>query len=397
MASRRLSLSTTKRLPSPPPRYIPLLASERELGVAGTTKDLDDLELNAPPGAGLPDDRSWSPSSSSKWPPPPTRFSHPSWRATPIELFYQYHLPRRILLVLGAALGAGAIVVLGAALDLPVIGFARTSWGLFSDERRMDMEETWRWQGVSPASTVEAEPPFLLARLGYPSYRRPIDDDPLPSILHVVPPGKDVFTYLQWLSIVSGVSRIAPRRTIAHMIKGTVPAPGENFWWDEAVRLPGFEVAEVDDFDHVFGNPVHDISHKADVIRMRALRTYGGVYIDTDVLVLRDFRELMSGKEDVVLAVEQAHGSMAEPVEVEGLCNAVIVAKKGAPFIESWWQHYRRFEGGQGFGSDRSKWCVFLLPPLSSHTKAAQLTLRCTGTTTRSNCPGSSPRTRPKL
>lgn len=359
MASRRLSLSTHKA-PSPP-RYLPLLvddylakagsssSAEKEAGNGGKERDLER-------DASTLDDRlprRWPPSSTGLLSNASSHLS--SWRATN-DLFYQHHLPRRILVILTFAFGLGCIVILGAALDVPVVGFARHSWGLFSDERWMDREETYRWRGVSPGLTPSEETPFLLARFGYPSHPRPIDDEPLPSLLHVVPPGKDVFSYLQWLSIASGVHRISPRRTLAHMIQGTVPSPGENFWWDEVVRLPGFEVLEIPDFDEVFGNPVHDISHKADVIRMRALREHGGVYIDTDVLVLRDFKELMTGREEMVLGVEQAHGSMVRPVEVEGLCNAVIVAKKGASFLERWWQTYRQFNGGKSFDSGRESW-----------------------------------------
>lgn len=41
------------------------------------------------------------------------------------------------------------------------------------------------------------------------------------------------------------------------------------------------------DVTEIFGNPVEHFAHKADVIRLEALRDYGGAYLDTDVLVIK--------------------------------------------------------------------------------------------------------------
>lgn len=216
----------------------------------------------------------------------------------------------------------------------------------------LDREDSFRWNSINYRShnaiLNQKQIPFLLNRFGYhpiPSARSYSNPDPIPSILHVVPPGIGIFSYLQWLSISSGVKQIRPQRTLAHMISGTIPPPGSNFWWDEIVRLPGFEIKEVDDPKQIFGNPILDVSHKSDVIRLRALQDHGGVYIDTDVIVLRPFDDLMSGDEDVVLGVEKADGTFQNPVEINGLCNAVIISKKDSRFLKVWWETYRTFRG----------------------------------------------------
>lgn len=41
------------------------------------------------------------------------------------------------------------------------------------------------------------------------------------------------------------------------------------------------------DVTEVFGNPVWHYAHKADVIRLEALKEFGGIYLDVDVLVTR--------------------------------------------------------------------------------------------------------------
>lgn len=241
-------------------------------------------------------------------------------------------------------------------------------FGLFSrpSSRLLNLEEDFRSPSVlqlTDSGAPRPQIPFLLNRFGYPNQSRLqnfessnetqptntranlLSEASVPSILHVIPPGKNVFSYLQWLSITSAVTQIAPTRTMAHMIAGSVPEPGTNFWWDEVMDLPGLEVNEVADRTTIFGNPILDISHKTDVIRLEMLRAHGGIYLDTDMLVLRPFDELTTGQEEVVMGVEKADGTLLRPSLVNGLCNAVIVAKKAAKFLDVWYDSYRSFQG----------------------------------------------------
>ncbi|KAG0148120.1 hypothetical protein CROQUDRAFT_655244 [Cronartium quercuum f. sp. fusiforme G11] len=232
--------------------------------------------------------------------------------------------------------------------------------------RLLDAEDDFRWPKAGPRyfSRPSRPPPqqipFLLNRFGYPDspshqstnrsntsipYDHQLDLEPVPSILHVVPPGKNVFSYLQWLSITSAVTKISPSRTMAHMIIGTIPEPGTNFWWDEVIKLPGLEIHEVEDKTSIFGNPILDVSHKTDVIRLEMLKMYGGIYLDTDVLVLRSFEELMTGTEEVIMGVEKADGTLVHPTLINGLCNAVIIAKRNSKFLIEWYDRYRSFQG----------------------------------------------------
>lgn len=41
------------------------------------------------------------------------------------------------------------------------------------------------------------------------------------------------------------------------------------------------------DVTSVFGQEVEHFAHKADVLRLEALRDFGGVYLDMDVLVIK--------------------------------------------------------------------------------------------------------------
>lgn len=84
--------------------------------------------------------------------------------------------------------------------------------------------------------------------------------------------------------------------------------PPSGFYWDEFVRNveeeegTKLEMRRVRDVTEIYGNPVLHFAHKADVIRLEALKEFGGVYLDVDVLITRG-----EGKKDVPLSLESSH------------------------------------------------------------------------------------------
>lgn len=104
-------------------------------------------------------------------------------------------------------------------------------------------------------------------------------------------------------------------------------------WWEltrsmvtvEKVRAPR----------EIFGNPLMHGAHQADVLRLEKLLSLGGIYLDADVFVHSSFDSLLGNA--TVLGEERVEGT------VVGLCNAVILAESGAPFLERWHSEYRWF------------------------------------------------------
>jgi hypothetical protein len=90
----------------------------------------------------------------------------------------------------------------------------------------------------------------------------------------------------------------------------------------------------------VFGNPINRVAHRADVVRLEKLIEHGGIYLDCDVLVQRNFDDLLDNK--FVLGqegVEAAHG----------LSNAIMLSKPAASFPRRWYEEYRSFRGDQSW------------------------------------------------
>jgi len=94
----------------------------------------------------------------------------------------------------------------------------------------------------------------------------------------------------------------------------------------------------------IFGAPLAHVAHRSDVVRLQKLIEHGGIYLDADVLVQRDFDDLLN--ESVVLGREGEFG----------LANAVILAEPNATFLVRWLDAYRSFrsKGKDEFWSEHS-------------------------------------------
>jgi hypothetical protein len=86
---------------------------------------------------------------------------------------------------------------------------------------------------------------------------------------------------------------------------------------------------------------VERVEHKSDLLRLLILKEHGGIYLDTDVVCVKSFDGITS--EGVVMGKEQRLTNG----QVSGLCNAVILAPKGAEFIDLWLDAYEGFHNYQ--------------------------------------------------
>lgn len=109
-------------------------------------------------------------------------------------------------------------------------------------------------------------------------------------------------------------------------------------WWELTSQLVNRRRVVAP--ESVFGRPLLHPAHRADVLRLERLIEAGGIYLDCDVLVHADVSDLLNNS--VVLGREQGP-------DRAGLCNAVIMAEREAPFLRRWHAEYRSFRSN---GSD---------------------------------------------
>lgn len=83
---------------------------------------------------------------------------------------------------------------------------------------------------------------------------------------------------------------------------------------------------------HVFGQPLSSVYHRSDVARIAILSEHGGIYLDTDMLVLKPL--------DKFLHYEMV---VAWPYN-DYLGNQILIGHKEARFLKLWLQGYRVYK-----------------------------------------------------
>jgi hypothetical protein len=132
---------------------------------------------------------------------------------------------------------------------------------------------------------------------------------------------------MHYVCLRSAIDRIAPQR-VNFYCEHEPSGP----WWSltrDMVSLVRIKAPR-----SIYGNAVVHYAHRADIVRLEKLIEHGGIYLDADVFVHRSFDELL--EHQVVLAAERSDSD-------RGLCNAVILAEPGAPFLRRWHAAYESF------------------------------------------------------
>ena len=93
---------------------------------------------------------------------------------------------------------------------------------------------------------------------------------------------------------------------------------------------------EVEPPEEIFGNRLYHVAHKADVLRLMALKQFGGIYLDIDTICVSSFDPLLSN--NFVMGYEKT-----ESLGVVGLCNAVMMSEIDADFVNIWIEQFRNF------------------------------------------------------
>lgn len=149
------------------------------------------------------------------------------------------------------------------------------------------------------------------------------------------------WSLINHVSVMSALHHIRPDVVVLHH-----EAMPSGPWWE--LTRPHLTLNRVTGPREIFGNTLSHAAHRSDVLRLGILGTEGGIYLDSDVFVHRPFDDLLV--HTVVMGLEEPAGGPRR------VCNAVILAEKGAPFISLWQDSYRDFRssGGDAFWAEHS-------------------------------------------
>lgn len=181
----------------------------------------------------------------------------------------------------------------------------------------------------------------------------------IPNILHFVfgmaPDfGGKPFSLAHYLSVKSAVELNKPASAYFHY---QYEPDGE--WWEQAKPL--LTLNKIEAPDNIMGNKLYHVAHKADVVRLRALKETGGIYMDLDTISVKPLTSLRSHsfaigqelkavyqpknfRQRLKYTIRKNFGLIKDmPVMSTGLCNAVLLSERNSDFVNRWLEEYKTF------------------------------------------------------
>ncbi|XP_021344386.1 uncharacterized protein LOC110444323 [Mizuhopecten yessoensis] len=155
-----------------------------------------------------------------------------------------------------------------------------------------------------------------------------LDDQPVPNIVHYIFFGIHQLSFFHFLSIWSAHIIQQP---CAILIHGDTPISGP-LWRRLGTAVPNLIRVRKAPPSDVFGIPIDLIEHKADVARLEAVRDFGGIYMDTDEILLRNLNPLR--KYDFTLSHAFDYN----------LSNGLIMSARNASFVNIWYSQYSTYD-----------------------------------------------------
>ncbi|WWC90703.1 uncharacterized protein L201_005640 [Kwoniella dendrophila CBS 6074] len=190
-------------------------------------------------------------------------------------------------------------------------------------------------------------PPLPIEKPGYlPNPLNPkLPNQIIPNSVHYVYGLKDVeqgkkgeeLPYYAYLAIRSALLNLQPEKIYFHY-KYLPTGP----WWD--LIEPHLTLISTQVPNEIYGKSLNHFAHKADVLRLLAMKYSGGIYLDIDIFVIKPFDDLLNFP--TTLGMEASPDSRRAALDPEGLCNAIIISSPHSPFIERWLSSYETFDGG---------------------------------------------------
>ena len=176
----------------------------------------------------------------------------------------------------------------------------------------------------------------------------------IPNIVHYVWFGCGEYRISTYLAMLSALKYQNPALILVH-----TNCPPKGVYWDLFKGAAGskLKIVKKSPPEEIFGKKVKVVEHQADVSRLQIMLQVGGMYFDTDLLVLKNLDSLRRDH-DIVLGE-------ASPIS---LANGGILANKNSWFLKRWFQEYQNFTDGQwGKSSVKTPMALWQIFPEEIH------------------------------
>lgn len=161
----------------------------------------------------------------------------------------------------------------------------------------------------------------------------------IPNIIHFMyfnGPDSREFGFINYLAVRTAHEVQKP--DIIYFYYNEEPADNPNW---ERIR-PYVKMVKIDPPEEYGGVPLKYPQYKADIVRLQKLLIHGGIYLDTDILMLKPLTPLMNnecvlGAEGYVDQAQDLHTNDIK--KIGSISNAVIMAEPSCRFLKEWLLH----------------------------------------------------------
>lgn len=162
--------------------------------------------------------------------------------------------------------------------------------------------------------------------------------------------GGKPFSLVHYLSARSAIELNRPEAAILHY---QYEPQGE--WWEKIKPL--LTLNKIEAPGSFMGQTLHHVAHKADVVRLQALKETGGIYLDLDTISVKPLTGLLHHTFAIGQELKPAYApknwrqrmkkalglNKKTKEEATGLCNAVLLSEKNSEFVNLWLNEYKSF------------------------------------------------------
>ena len=155
----------------------------------------------------------------------------------------------------------------------------------------------------------------------------------IPNIVHMIFLDKRPLQRFAFLGILTVFNKVNPITLFIHCTH----APHGEFWimiqemHEIAKRIVIVNVNQpISIFSHTPAS--NDFAHQSDIVRLNILMNFGGIYIDSDMIVLRSFEDLLNSTFTIGLQT------------YTNFCNGFIISHRNSRFLRVWYDSYRNVD-----------------------------------------------------
>jgi FkbM family methyltransferase len=146
----------------------------------------------------------------------------------------------------------------------------------------------------------------------------------IPKIIHILFFGETEFYNFHHRCLHSMLQYMPDYEIWIHNSK----EPNNNKYWDDIKTHKNVKIMKTVVPQHFDGFELKHFQYKADVVRLEVLYTYGGVYLDLDMLIVKPFHDVFKSGHSFYISKERKG--------VDCLINAFLASKPKNEFLRIW-------------------------------------------------------------